>query len=302
MQQTVLILGGNGKVGRHAVDAFWNAGWTVRSYKRGTDMVAAAEGVDVIVNGLNPPNYHNWGQIIPQITTEVIAAAKASGATVIIPGNIYNYGNKPGLLDEDTPQVPNTRKGKIRVAMEQEYKSSGVRTIVLRAGNFIDPYCDDDLMKAALLRDIGKDKLTTLGDPDAIQAYAYMPDWARAALALAEKRWDLPTFSDIPFPGHSFTTTHLRALIANHTQRDVRIVGFPWWMMKLLSPFWELAREMGEMRYLYDMPHQIGDRTFRRLLPDFVPTDLETVMLSGLPDDIDPNKMMRSGGQVIPAE
>lgn len=302
MQQKVLILGGSGKVGRHCADAFWNAGWTVRHYKRGTDIVAAAEGVDVILNGLNPPNYHNWSQIIPQITADVMAAAKASGATVIIPGNIYNYGDQPGLLDEDTPQVPNTRKGKIRVAMEQEYKSSGVRTIVLRAGNFIDPHGDDDLMKLAVLRDIRKGKLTTLGDPDAMQAYAYMPDWARAALELAEKRYELPTFSDIPFPGHNFTMTQMRRVLADYTGRDIRVARFPWWMMKLLSPFWELAREMREMQYLYNMSHQISDLAFRRIVPDFVPTDVETVMLSGLPRNVDPDKMMRLGGQVIPAQ
>ena len=44
-------------------------------------------GADVIDNGLNPPNYHNWAKLIPQITADVIAAAKASGATVLLPGN-----------------------------------------------------------------------------------------------------------------------------------------------------------------------------------------------------------------------
>jgi len=48
------------KIGHHAAEAFAAAGWTLRRYKRGTDMTAAAMGADVIVNGLNPPGYHNW--------------------------------------------------------------------------------------------------------------------------------------------------------------------------------------------------------------------------------------------------
>ena len=68
MTQTVLILGGSGKIGKHSTEAFWNAGWTVRQYTRGTDMTAAAQGADVIVNGLNPPNYHDWAKTIPAIT------------------------------------------------------------------------------------------------------------------------------------------------------------------------------------------------------------------------------------------
>ncbi|MBC7676083.1 MAG: NAD-dependent epimerase/dehydratase family protein, partial [Rhodoferax sp.] len=77
MPQTVLILGASGLFGSHAATAFQDAGWTVRRYIRGTDMGRAAIGADLIVNALNPPKYHNWARLIPQITAQVIAAAKA---------------------------------------------------------------------------------------------------------------------------------------------------------------------------------------------------------------------------------
>lgn len=300
MQQTVLILGGSGKIGRHAADVFWNAGWAVRHYDRKTDdMTKMAQGVDVIINGLNPPNYHNWAKTIPAITAQVIAAAKASGATVIIPGNIYNFGNQPGELDETTPQTPNTRKGVIRVEMEQAYRQAGVRTIVLRAGNFIDPLGNGDLMQLAIMREISKSKLAALGDPARMQTYAYVPDWARAALMLAEKRHGLANFEDVPFPGHAFTINALKTRIETATGQRIRLTGFPWMIMTLLSPFWELAREMNEMRYLYTMPHTIGGKKFAQLLPDFQPTDLDQVMLCGLPADINPNKVVDTSSQSI---
>lgn len=303
MTQTVLILGGSGKIGSHAAEAFWNAGWTVRHYDRATgDMVKAAEGADVIVNGLNPPNYHNWEHTIPEITSQVIDAAKASGATVIIPGNIYNYGNQPGLLDENTPQTATTKKGRVRIAMEDSYRRAGVQTIVLRAGNFIDPTGNGDVMSLFIMREIAKDRLLAGGAADTMQAYAYVPDWARAAVALAEMRKDLDTFEDIPFPGHAFTTAQLQQAIATAIGRDIKIAGFPWWVMTILSPFWELARELREMRYLYAMPHQISSAKFDRMLPDFQATPLTEVMLAGLPGDVDPDKVMHTGSQTIAAE
>jgi len=296
MKQTVLILGGSGKIGSHAAEAFWNAGWVVRHYNRAKGNLAeAAEGADVIVNGLNPPAYHNWERTIPEVTTQVIAAAKASGATVIIPGNIYNYGNQPGVLDESTPQTAATKKGRVRIEMEESYRASGVQTIVLRAGNFIDPAGNGDVMRTLLMRDIGKNKITAMADPDTLQAYAYVPDWARAALRLAEMRADLAVFEDVPFPGYAFTTRDLQQHIALHTGRDIKINRFAWWMMTVLSPFWELARELREMRYLFAMPHRIGAQKFDRLLPDFQPSNLEDVMLAGLPADINPDKAMRPG-------
>ncbi len=303
MQQTVLILGANGKIGTHAAEAFWNAGWAVRLYDRTKgNMAEMAKGVDVIVNGLNPPNYHNWAKTIPAITEQVIAAAKVSGATVIIPGNVYIYGDQPGTLDEATPHLATTRKGRVRIEMEEAYRASGVQTIILRAGNFIDPQGNGDIMSLFVMRDIAKGRLTAGSAADTMQAYAYVPDWARAALALAEKRQSLGSFEDVPFPGHAFTTAQLRAEVASATGRDIKISRFPWWMMTLLSPVWELARELREMRYLYAMPHQISGAKFARLLPDFQPTPMADVMRAGLPGDIYPDKVMHASRQTIAAE
>ncbi|MCG3266835.1 epimerase [Yoonia sp. I 8.24] len=299
MTQTVLILGGNGKIGRHATTTFENAGWIVRQFDRKTDdMTRAAMGADVIVNGLNPPNYHNWSQLIPQITAQVITAAKASGATVIVPANLYNFGDNPGTLDENTPHRPNTRKGEIRVAMEKTYAESGVQTIMLRAGNFIDPNGNGDIMSVATMRNIRKSKLTSMGPPATLQAYCYTPDWARAAVMLAERRHQLETFEDIPFPGHAFTNDQLKDALDTHVGRSFKLTTFPWWVMRLLSPVWELAREMKEMRYLYAMPHQVSATKFNRILPDFRATDIATVMYAGLPRDIYPDEPMRARTQV----
>ena len=301
MTQTVLILGGSGKIGRHATQAFLAAGWNVRQFNRKTDdMTQSALGADVIVNGLNPPNYHNWAKLIPEITAQVIAAAKASGAAVVIPGNIYNYGNQPGVLDENTPQRAQTRKGKIRIAMEQSYRAAGVQTIILRAGNFIDPSSADDLFRQVLLKSLAKGKIASLGQPDAMQAYAYLPDWARAAVMLAEKRDQLAQFEDVPFEGHAFSMRELADFAAAQRGKPVRIGGFPWWLMTIAAPVWELAREMAEMRYLYDMPHTISAAKRSRLLPDFVPTPKEDV-LAGLLRQGNPNQTMRTGSSAVDA-
>jgi len=117
MTQTVLILGGRGKIGTHAAAAFWNAGWTVRQFNRATDdMTTAAMGADVIINGLNPANYANWAENIPAITNQVIAAAKSSGATVIIPGNVYVFGkDTPAPWSERSPRGAQNVLGRIRI-------------------------------------------------------------------------------------------------------------------------------------------------------------------------------------------
>jgi len=292
MTQTVLILGASGKVGRHAKDAFSQAGWNVRLYDRKLgNMPAQATGADVIVNGLNPPDYHNWADIIPRITQQVIEAATITGATVIIPANVYNYGDRSGTWDEATPHAPHTRKGKIREDLERSYETSGVQTVLLRGGDFITPQDDsDDVIRLAVLKDIRKGKITMPGKSATLRAYCYLPDWARAAVLLAEKRNELGQFEDIAFGGYNFTLQDLKTELEQALGHPLGISKFPWWALKLASPFWELARELLEMRYLWDMPHAIGTDKFDRLLPNFERTNLNTVMRASLPRDIDPNK------------
>ena len=73
MAQKVLVLGASGKIGAHSARAFAAAGWDVRKFDRSRDdMTDAAEGADVIVNGMSPPGYHDWDRLIPQITDAVI--------------------------------------------------------------------------------------------------------------------------------------------------------------------------------------------------------------------------------------
>ena len=296
MSGTVLILGGSGKIGRNAACAFAAAGWNVRLWTRGTDMAAAAKGADVIVNGLNPPNYHNWSELIPKITAEVIAAANASGATVIVPGNVYVFGDRGGEWSETTPHRPVARKGRIRAEMEAAYRAAGVRTIILRAGNFIDPEGNDDMFKLIYLRSIRKGRLIAPGNPALIQTYCYLPDWANAAVALSERRAGLEVFEDIPFPGHSFTLNDLRDRLETMLGRPVRIVRFPWTLFRLASPFWELARELTEMRYLFDTQHSLSGRRLNALLPNFRMTGIDQVVWAALPADLRPDKPVGAGG------
>jgi|GEM_PF-5583653 len=152
---------------------------------------------------------HTQGDISLAIE-QVVAAAKASGATVILPGNVYKHGTEGGVWYEITPQRPVSRKGHIRMDMEKGYRSSGVQTIILRAGNFVDPEGQDDIMRLFILRDIAKGKITSGGAPDVTQAWCYVPDWARAAEQLARMRVGLSSFEDIPFPGHNFSIDELR--------------------------------------------------------------------------------------------
>ena len=286
MTKTVLVLGANGNFGSHAAKAFAAAGWEVRRYERGTDMVAAAQGVDVIVNGLNPPSYHNWKKFIPEITAQVIAAGLASGATVMVPGNVYVYGDQPGPWGPDTPQRPASRKGAIRVEMERSYREAaekGLQTIILRGGDFLDPASKSSIMSLVVLKSLAKGVVTAPGEPSGPP---------RLCLPARHGPGDGGTGRDARHPARLCRYPLCRLfLFGGGVARQVAgAVGPPdeagafclaagAAAATLLGTGARTCRDA----HLYDTPHSLDPAPLAALLPDFRVTPLDAIIAGHLP-------------------
>lgn len=296
MAGTVLILGATGRFGRNADQMFRAAGWVVRRFDRARDdLRTAAVGADVIVNAWNPP-YPDWARLVPQLHQAVIRAAKDTDATVIVPGNVYVFGpDTPGPWAADTPHMATNPLGRIRTQMEEAYRSSGVRTIVLRAGDFIDTKASGNWFDQIMVKSLARGRFVYPGNPEIPHAWAYLPDLARAAVALANMRQHLPRFSDVPFPGYTLTGHQMAQGLSRVTGTPVRLQVMRWWPISLARPVWRMASSLLEMRYLWDTPHRLDGSFFDSLIDGFAPTGLEAALASAVPEEI------RAGGKVFPA-
>lgn len=304
MSHTILILGASGRFGRHAAEAFWNAGWRVRTFDRKTDdLDTAARGADVIVHGWNPA-YTDWTRQVPELTQQVIAAAKSSGATVLIPGNVYGYGKgSEPLIDETTPKAAINPMGRLRNEMEAAFRDAGVPTIVLRAGDFIDTQPSGNWFDMVIAPNAGHGRMKSPGDPDAEHAWAFLPDMARAAVMLAEMRERLVTFEEVLFPGYTLTMREVADLVGIATGRVQKLRRFEWLPVMLAAPFWPMGRRLLEMRYLWSMPHRLSGGGMARLLPGFRATDPLTAIGQAVAHlDIDPDQTMARGAAHMAAE
>src|SRR3989442_1576032 len=54
-------------------------------------VVEAVRGMDVLVHAATVP-YPEWPRFVPLLAENALAAAEASGATLVFPGNLYVYG------------------------------------------------------------------------------------------------------------------------------------------------------------------------------------------------------------------
>lgn len=290
---SVLILGAAGRFGRHAAAEFAQAGWQVRALVRpgraaipgiatvhgdaedAAALTRAAMGVDVIVQAVNPP-YPDWAAHVPRQTAAAIAAARASGATLMVPGNVYPYGpDMPPVLTQTTPHAGATGKPLIRKTMEAALRAAckdGMRCILLRAGDFIDDRPSGNWFESHIAAGVGKGRIAYPGPRDQVHAWAYLPDMARAARMLAERRETLPPFAAFGFPGYALTGDALIALCAEAAGHPMRATRFPWAILRAAALVSPMMREVLEMRYLWHRPHRIDGALLAAALPDFAPT------------------------------
>ncbi len=185
----------------------------------------------------------------------MIEVAEQTGATVLIPGNNYCFGpDMPPVIGPQTPKRATNELGLIRIEMERLYKTSGVRTILLRAGDFLDTSASGNWFDLIMAKKLEKGKFVYPGKTDVPHAWAYLPDMARAAVHLLEMREKLNIYEDISFPGYTWTGNEMSKALTKLTNQEVKIKPFDWWMMKLSKPVWPMAKHLLEMRYLWDVP------------------------------------------------
>lgn len=291
MIDKILVLGATGGVGGEVARAFLRRGWQVTALTRRPEVVAerfghapgltwlkgdamsaadirqAARDARFIFHGAHPANYANWREWGIPMLANSIAAAKATGARLILPGNIYNFGADAGsFVDETAPQHPVTEKGRIRVRMEEmldEAARDGVRSLVVRACDYLGPQSPSSWFTGAMVRP-GKPlgAITYPGTRDVGHGFAYLPDLAEAVARLCEIDERLGAHEVVHFGGHWFArgTDFCAAVGRAAGMADLRVRRFPWFAIWLARPVWGLARGLWEMRYLWREPLRLDNR------------------------------------------
>ena len=271
---TALVLGATGGIGGEMARQLRDAGWTVRALRRSgeqqierrdamnrEDVLAAAEGCSVIVHAVNPPGYRRWGELVLPMLDNTIAAAHANGATIVLPGTVYNYGPSSfPTLHEDSPQQPITRKGSIRVEMEQRLKqasSQNCRVLLVRAGDFFGPKLGSSWFSQGMLKPGQPVKSISVPNaPGMGHQWSYLPDVARTMVELLQLRSTLDPFAAFHTAGHwDADGTQLAEAICRVVVKrggvKPKVRAFPWWLTVLAAPFVPTLRELCQMRYLW---------------------------------------------------
>jgi len=287
-----LILGITGGIGYFAAEALARAGHSIHALARDPASAAkriaargagfpvtwhagdaldacavrlAAQGCGVIVHAVNPPRYQRWREDAVPMLANSIAAARQAGARLVFPGNLYIYAPASGaMVDEATPAAPQTRKGAIRQEMEAMLDAPGVRSLVLRAGDFFAPDFEQSWFgQMPVIGRTGVRAVRDLATPGIGHSWAYLPDLAEAMARLLT--YELDDRAVFHFEGHWLEDGRAMAQVV-HRLTGAPIRPFPWWQMRLIAPLVPMIREAMEMRWLWQHPLRLDNRRLEALI------------------------------------
>lgn len=254
---------------------------------------------DFIVHGINYP-YNQWFGNMDTATQKIIDAASQNQATIVLPGNVYNFGNTKDPIREDsqpnrTSARPCSRKGRLRVEIEAMLEKAAdagrCRVLNVRLPDFWGPNVLNEGVKPIFENALTGKALPWLVNPDIAHQSVYTKDAAEIIVRLMLREQTERTQTNVsstPYQVWNYggtTVPSTRAWfeqITALTGKPLRIQVYSRFLINVLGLFVPVLREVKEMLYLYENTILLDDRKVLALFPDFRPTPMNQALTETL--------------------
>jgi nucleoside-diphosphate-sugar epimerase len=125
----------------------------------------------------------------PTVMRNTIEACKRHDSALVFFDNVYAYGRADGVMTEDTPYNPRSRKGEVRARIAtmlmDEAKRGELSVMIVRAADFYGPDASLSLTHATVTERLKARKTPRwIGHAKAVHSFTYTPDAGRTVAAL----------------------------------------------------------------------------------------------------------------------
>ncbi|WP_270994595.1 SDR family NAD(P)-dependent oxidoreductase [Listeria seeligeri] len=217
------------------------------------DVIEAADGVDVIFHAVSFP-YQDWKEKHPLCIEIIVRAAEIYQTKIALADNIYAYGKQSKVeVKENASKEPFTKKGKIRLAMENRLKRSDIPYLIVHMPDLYGPNAENTMIHETLKNVVLNKTASFVGDIKVAREFIFTMDGAKAMVELAlrddtyNQNWNIPS-------AHPITGEEIIEILRKETgyKKSIRTVSKTMiWFAGLFQPF---MREMVEMMYLTEDP------------------------------------------------
>jgi nucleoside-diphosphate-sugar epimerase len=208
-----------------------------------------------------------WRELWPRIMANTIEACKRAQAKLIFFDNVYMYGKVDGVMTEQTPYAPCSKKGAIRAeiatALMGEVKAGTLTAMIARSADFYGPNTGNGVPNALVLEPYSKGaNASWIANAMVPHSLTFTPDAARGVAMLAERElawnqvWHLPTAPNPP-TGKEFIEM---AAAVFGIPPNYRVLSKP--LLRVVGLFDPRVRESYEMLYQSDAPYLFDSTKF----------------------------------------
>ena len=151
---------------------------------KATADAVAGSTVAYLVAGLKY-DHKVWEEQWPKVMRNAIDACKRHGSALVFFDNVYAYGRVDGVMTEDTPYNPRSRKGEVRARIAtmlmDEVKRGELRAMIVRAADFYGPGASLSVTHATVTERLKAKKTPQwLGNAKAVHTFTYTRDAGRS--------------------------------------------------------------------------------------------------------------------------
>ncbi|AIC93517.1 MULTISPECIES: NAD-dependent epimerase/dehydratase family protein [Shouchella] len=245
-----------------------------------TDLIEAIRGSDAVYHAVNFP-YQQWEKKQMVFLNRLIALAENINISLILCDNIYAYGDKDSYVAETSKKEPSTKKGNIRLEMEQRLLESTIPTLIVHLPDLYGPNAVNTLLHETLRNAVIGKKANYIGCPTVEREFLYTLDAAKAIVELSLRSrvynqvWNV---SGVLIRGKDLFQLIRRE---TRTTKEFRVVKKR--MIQFLGIFSPQMRELVEMMYLTERPVYLNGEKLAKELDSWLPTSFKI----GLRETID---------------
>ena len=198
-----------------------------------------------------------WAEQWPTVMRNAIDACKRHGTKLVFFDNVYAYGKVDGVMTEDTPYNPCSKKGEVRAriatVLMDEVKRGELQAMIVRAADFYGPGAALSLTHSTVHERIKAKKTPQwIGDANAVHTFTYTPDAGRSVALLGNtpsaygQVWHALTSKE-PMSGEAYVR-----IACELAGQPFKVQVAPRWMLGLMGLFVPVLRENMEMLYQFE--------------------------------------------------
>jgi nucleoside-diphosphate-sugar epimerase len=238
-------------------------------------MKSACEGASHVYFAAAPP-YTDWADTYPAMQAGVMEGAASADAVLVTAENVYPYGKVDGVMTEQTPVAPCSKKGEIRARMSEDllkaHADGKARVVGGRAPDYYGAHAVTTTVygERVFYPALEGKAAEIFGDLDAKHTWIHVDDFARGLVELGDEESTWGQIWHLPCPP-PMTQRQMLELIYEETGKPMKVRAMPSWMTPILGWFIPVMKELAEMQYQWQRDYRFsGEALAKKLGADWV--------------------------------